>query len=544
GGCGRPGNSDTDTDVSLFHMTGLRTQALWPFSHKQTHPIYSFRHKHTHTQPTNHLLNTLHQANKGIWLHNCIFVHFCLFSAQIEVIPCKICGDKSSGIHYGVITCEGCKGFFRRSQQNNASYSCPRQRNCLIDRTNRNRCQHCRLQKCLALGMSRDAVKFGRMSKKQRDSLYAEVQKHQQRLQEQRQQQTGEAEALARVYSSSLTNGLSTLNHEIGGTYANGHVIDMPKGQPNGAPGGYYGMDSTQASPDQSGLDMTGLKQIKQEPIYDLTPVSNLFTYGSYQDSQLAPGVSMGELDRIAQNIIKSHLETCQYTAEELQQLAWQTHSYEEVKMYQSKTRDVLWQQCALQITHAIQYVVEFAKRITGFMELCQNDQILLLKSGCLEVVLVRMCRAFNPLNNTVLFEGKYGGMQIFKALGCDDLVSAVFDFAKSLCSLQLTEEEIALFTAAVLISTDRPWLMEPRKVQKLQEKIYFALQHIMQKNHLDEDVLAKLISRIPTLSALCTLHTEELQAFQQLHPETVNMLFPPLYKELFNPDAAGIMPK
>ena len=101
--------------------------------------------------------------------------------------------------------------------------------------------------------------------------------------------------------------------------------------------------------------------------------------------------------------------------------------------------------------------------------------------------------------------------------------MSAVFDFAKSLCSLQLTEEEIALFSAAVLISTgqwtfsniiitikeaicvdleettlffclDRPWLMEPRKVQKLQEKIYFALQHIMQKNHMDEDALAKVV--------------------------------------------------
>ncbi|EDL38724.1 RAR-related orphan receptor gamma, isoform CRA_a [Mus musculus] len=76
-----------------------------------------------------------------------------LHCAQIEVIPCKICGDKSSGIHYGVITCEGCKGFFRRSQQCNVAYSCTRQQNCPIDRTSRNRCQHCRLQKCLALGI-------------------------------------------------------------------------------------------------------------------------------------------------------------------------------------------------------------------------------------------------------------------------------------------------------------------------------------------------------------------------------------------------------
>jgi hypothetical protein len=81
---------------------------------------------------------------------------FCVFAAQIEIIPCKVCGDKSSGVHYGVITCEGCKGFFRRSQSSVVNYQCPRNKNCVVDRVNRNRCQYCRLQKCLRLGMSRD----------------------------------------------------------------------------------------------------------------------------------------------------------------------------------------------------------------------------------------------------------------------------------------------------------------------------------------------------------------------------------------------------
>ncbi len=37
--------------------------------------------------------------------------------------------------------------------------------------------------------------------------------------------------------------------------------------------------------------------------------------------------------------------------------------------------------------------------------------------------------------------------------VGCDDLVGAVLEMAKTLSRLQLSEEEMALFTATVLLS-------------------------------------------------------------------------------------------
>lgn len=71
---------------------------------------------------------------------------------------CAICGDRSSGKHYGVYSCEGCKGFFKRTIRKDLTYTCREIKECLIDKRQRNRCQYCRYQKCLAMGMKREAV--------------------------------------------------------------------------------------------------------------------------------------------------------------------------------------------------------------------------------------------------------------------------------------------------------------------------------------------------------------------------------------------------
>nr|XP_016778124.2 nuclear receptor subfamily 2 group C member 1 isoform X4 [Pan troglodytes] len=75
---------------------------------------------------------------------------------------CVVCGDKASGRHYGAVTCEGCKGFFKRSIRKNLVYACRGSKDCIINKHHRNRCQYCRLQRCIAFGMKQDSVQCER----------------------------------------------------------------------------------------------------------------------------------------------------------------------------------------------------------------------------------------------------------------------------------------------------------------------------------------------------------------------------------------------
>ncbi|XP_071500725.1 retinoic acid receptor alpha-like [Diadema antillarum] len=94
---------------------------------------------------------------------------------DFQTIACKICGDRSSGVHYGIISCEGCKGFFRRCLRRQKEYVCVRGGKCEISRQHRNRCPACRYKKCLELGMSKDAVRIGRIPNKQKETEFVDI---------------------------------------------------------------------------------------------------------------------------------------------------------------------------------------------------------------------------------------------------------------------------------------------------------------------------------------------------------------------------------
>ncbi|WKX88071.1 hypothetical protein Q1695_008022 [Nippostrongylus brasiliensis] len=76
--------------------------------------------------------------------------------------PCAVCGDKSTGTHYGVISCNGCKGFFRRTVLRDQKFTCRFKHQCVVDKSMRCACRCCRFNKCVRVGMKREAIQFER----------------------------------------------------------------------------------------------------------------------------------------------------------------------------------------------------------------------------------------------------------------------------------------------------------------------------------------------------------------------------------------------
>ncbi|XP_040085969.1 nuclear receptor subfamily 1 group I member 3 isoform X2 [Oryx dammah] len=79
-------------------------------------------------------------------------------SGEDEPRNCAVCGDQATGYHFHALTCEGCKGFFRRTVNKSISLTCPFAGSCEVNKAQRRHCPACRLQKCLDAGMKKDMI--------------------------------------------------------------------------------------------------------------------------------------------------------------------------------------------------------------------------------------------------------------------------------------------------------------------------------------------------------------------------------------------------
>ncbi|KAG5894824.1 hypothetical protein JTB14_033669 [Gonioctena quinquepunctata] len=528
---------------------------------------------------------------------------------QIEIIPCKVCGDKSSGVHYGVITCEGCKGFFRRSQSSVVNYQCPRNKNCVVDRVNRNRCQYCRLQKCLRLGMSRDAVKFGRMSKKQREKVEDEVRFHRAQLRAQSDsapdssvfdppsQSTGDQlhhnynggypyttdiGTYSTPYYTSQPVQSNSIAYDISPDYAvdsttaydprpgmdpltdSGSLmtsmVTTGNTNTNGGGGGGGGSNNGGAGTKQSALSMTDTRTFKRvsqtssttlsggtmvsvkqegsvEPLLPSYVDSTTFVNSPMQQSSgvrqgggaAAAGQGMQQRsggddypsqisELLSKTISDAHTRTCLYTLEHIHEMFRKPHDLSRLLFYKNMAHEELWLECAQKLTTIIQQIIEFAKMVPGFMKLSQDDQIVLLKAGSFELAIIRMSRYLDLSQNCVLYGDTMLPQDAFFTSDTAEmkLVTCVFEVSKSIAELKLTETELALYSACVLLSPDRPGLKGLGEIGRLSQAVVRALRLELERNHSlpikgDVTVCDALLTKIPTLREISMLHMDAL---------------------------------
>uniref|UniRef100_A0A1A8Q947 Thyroid hormone receptor beta n=3 Tax=Nothobranchius TaxID=28779 RepID=A0A1A8Q947_9TELE len=360
---------------------------------------------------------------------------------------CVVCGDKATGYHYRCITCEGCKGFFRRTIQKNLNptYACKYEGKCVIDKVTRNQCQECRFKKCIAVGMATDLV----LDDSKRLAKRKLIEENRERRRKEELQKTA-----------------------------------------------WDRLEPTQEEWD--------LIRLVEEAMLLNEITCNLF----YTSDQSAAGVKDTKPEDFGQGSVGNALE-------------------------ENKVDIEAFSQFTKIITPAITRVVDFAKKLPMFCELPCEDQIILLKGCCMEIMSLRAAVRYDPESETLTLNGEMAVTRgQLKNGGLGVVSDAIFDLGVSLASFDLDDSEVALLQAVILLSSDRPGLTSVDRIERCQEEFLLAFEHyINYRKHKVAHFWPKLLMKVTDLRMIGACHASR---FLHMKVECPTELFPPLFLEVF----------
>ncbi|XP_071227270.1 peroxisome proliferator-activated receptor gamma-like isoform X2 [Salvelinus alpinus] len=410
---------------------------------------HSFNHSPDRSHSFNHSPDRSHSYNYAYSMYQ--------HASSLLNIDCRVCGDKASGFHYGVHACEGCKGFFRRTLRLKLVYDhCDL--HCRIHKKSRNKCQYCRFQKCLLVGMSHDAIRFGRMPQVEREKLQAEFMDV-----DPRNPESTDLRALSRQLCLSYHRHFPL-------TKSKAKAILSGKTHGN-SPFVIHDMKSLTA-----GQYFINCRQL---PVLER------------QRSVLPPEEPAGELELS------------------------------------------VFRRLQLRSAEAVQEVTEFAKSIPGFTELDMNDQVILLKYGVIEVMTTMLAPLMNKDGTLFAYGQIFMTREFLKSLRkpfCE-MMEPKFEFAVKFNMLELDDSDMALFFAVIILSGDRPGLVNVKPIEDLQETVLLALELQLKTIHPDcPQLFAKLLQKMTDLRQLVANH---VRLIHLLKKQELQMCLHPLLQEI-----------
>ncbi|XP_012874830.1 PREDICTED: nuclear receptor subfamily 1 group I member 2 [Dipodomys ordii] len=391
---------------------------------------------------------------------------------------CRVCGDKANGYHFNVLTCEGCKGFFRRAMKRNVRLRCPfRKGTCEITRKTRRQCQACRLRKCLESGMKKEMI-MSDAAVEQRRALIKKKKKE--RLEAQPpgvQGLTPEQRMLIAELMDAQTKTFDT-------TFSHFKDFRLPKV-----------FNSECETP-----------ELLQSPLGE-------------------PSLNWSEFRK----------ELCPMKISlQLRGEDGSVWNYNPPAYRDGKEIIPMLPHLADMSTYMFKGVINFAKVISYFRDLPIEDQISLLKGATFEMCVLRFNTLFNTETGTwecgrlvYCFEDPEGGFQKL-------LVDPAIKFHYMLKKLQLHKEEYVLMQAISLFSPDRPGVVERRAVDQLQERFALTLKAYIECSRpqpAHRFLFMKIMAVLTELRSLNAQHTQQLLRIQ----DTNHFFTTPLIQELIS---------
>ncbi|XP_063359372.1 ecdysone receptor isoform X2 [Cydia amplana] len=387
---------------------------------------------------------------------------------------CLVCGDRASGYHYNALTCEGCKGFFRRSVTKNAVYICKFGHSCEMDMYMRRKCQECRLKKCLGVGMRPECV----------------VPENQCAIKRKEKKAQREKDKLP-----------------VSTTTVDDHMPPIMQCDPP-PPEAARILECLQHEVVPRFLSDKLLEQNRLKNIPPLTPNQQFLIARLvwYQDGYEQP--SEEDLKRVTQT--------------------WQQADDEE------EENDAPFRQITEMTILTVQLIVEFAKGLPGFAKISQPDQITLLKACSSEVMMLRVARRYDAATDSVLFANNQAYTRDnYRKAGMAYVIEDLLHFCRCMYSMQMDNVHYALLTAVVIFS-DRPGLEQPQLVEEIQRYYLNTLRmYILNQtggSPRTSVVYGKILS---ILSELRTLGTQNSNMCISL--KLKNRKLPPFLEEIWD---------
>ncbi|XP_038009110.1 nuclear receptor subfamily 2 group C member 1 isoform X2 [Motacilla alba alba] len=456
---------------------------------------------------------------------------------------CVVCGDKASGRHYGAVTCEGCKGFFKRSIRKNLVYSCRGTKDCVINKHHRNRCQYCRLQRCIAFGMKQDSVQCERkpieVSREKSSNCAASTEK----IYIRKDLRSPLAATPTFVTDNETARSTGLLES---GMFVNIHPSAI-KSEPTvlmtpDKVEACQGDLSTLANVVTSLANLSKCKDVSQSST-ELSMIENLSNGDASlselkQEEQASSDVTRA-FDTLAKALNPGESAACQ-NSESIDTSAQLLGGETSMNIVEIEGPLLSDAHVAFRLTMPspmpdylnVHYICESASRllflsmhwarsIPSFQALGQDNSISLVKACWNELFTLGLAQCSQVMNVATILAAFVNHLQ--GSLQQDKLptdrgrlvmehVFKLQEFCNSMVKLCLDGYEYAYLKAIVLFSPDHPGLENVVQIEKFQEKAYMEFQDYVTKAYPDDTYrLSRLLLRLPALRLMSAAITEEL---------------------------------